>query len=46
MGIIIINLGTIFLNSSLYGLQKLNYYNHVFLSYSQIFELDLKFAVV
>jgi hypothetical protein len=39
-------LGTLFLNSCLHGLQKLNYYNHVFLTYLQKFELDLKFVVV
>jgi hypothetical protein len=46
MGIIKINLGKLFLNSCFHGLQKLNYYNHVFFSYLQILELDLKFMAV
>jgi hypothetical protein len=44
-GIITLFMGT-FLNSCLHELQKLNYYNHVFLYYLQIFEFDLKFVVV
>jgi hypothetical protein len=39
-------LGTLFPNSCLHGLQKLNYYDHVFLNYLQVLELDLKFVVV
>ncbi len=39
-------LGTLFLNSCLHGLWKLNCYNHVFLSYFQVLELDLNFVVV
>jgi hypothetical protein len=31
MGIVKKNLGTLFFNSCLHGLQKLNYYNNVFL---------------
>jgi hypothetical protein len=46
MGIIILFLGILFLNSCLHGLQKLKCYNHVFLNYLQILELDLKFVVV
>jgi hypothetical protein len=46
MGIIKINLGTLFLNYYLYGIQKLNCYNHVFKNYLQVLELDLKFVVV
>jgi hypothetical protein len=46
MGIIKNKLGTLFLNSCLHGLQKLNCYNHVFLSYLQVLELDLKFVAV
>jgi hypothetical protein len=46
MGIITLFLGTVFLNSCLHELQKLNYYNHVYLNYLQIFELDLQFVVV
>jgi hypothetical protein len=38
--------GTLFPNSCLHGLQKLNCYIHVFKNYLQIFELDLKFMVV
>jgi hypothetical protein len=38
--------GTLFLNSCLHGLQKLNYYNHTFKNYLQVFELELKFVVV
>jgi hypothetical protein len=44
MGIIILFLGTLFLNFCLHGLQKLN--NYVLLNYLQIFELDLKFVVI
>jgi hypothetical protein len=39
-------LGTLFFNLCLHGLQKLNCYNHVFLSYLQVLELDLKFVTV
>jgi len=39
-------LGTLFLNSCLHGLQKLNDSNHILKSYLQAFELDLKFMVV
>jgi hypothetical protein len=46
MGIIKKFEGTLFLNSCLHGLQKLNYYNHIFLSYLQVLELDLKFMAV
>jgi hypothetical protein len=46
MGIILKKLGTLFLNSYLHGLQKLNCYNHVFKNYLQVLELDLKFVVV
>jgi hypothetical protein len=46
MGIIKNYLGKLFFNSFLHGLQKLNYYNHVFLSYLQVFKLDLKFVAV
>jgi hypothetical protein len=46
MGIIIFFLGTLFLKSCLHGLQKLNYYNYVCLSYLQVLELDLKFVAV
>ncbi len=46
MGIINYFLDTLFLNSCLHGFQKLNSYNHVFLSYLQIFELDLKFVAI
>jgi len=28
------------------GIQKLNYYDHVFLNYLQVHELDLKFVIV
>jgi hypothetical protein len=35
-------LGTLFFNSYLHGLQKLNCYNRVFKSYLQVLELDLK----
>jgi hypothetical protein len=42
MEIIILFLGKLFLNSCLHGLQKLNYYNHVFLNYLQVLEIDLK----
>jgi hypothetical protein len=46
MGIVKKKFGTLFFISCLYGLQKLNYYNHVFLNYLQVLELDLKFVVV
>jgi hypothetical protein len=46
MGIIDFFLGTLFLNSCLHGLQKLNSYNYVFLNYLQVLELDLKFVVI
>jgi hypothetical protein len=46
MGIIKKNWGKLFFNSCFHGLQKLNYYNHVFLSYLQILELDLKFMAI
>jgi hypothetical protein len=46
MGIIKINLGTSFLNSCSYGIQKLNCYNQVLKNYLQVLELDLKFVVV
>jgi hypothetical protein len=46
MGIINFFLGTLFLNFCLHGLQKLNHYNHLFLNYLQIFELDLKFVAI
>ncbi len=39
-------MGTSFLDSCLHGLPKVNSYNHVFLNYLQVFELDLKFVVV
>jgi hypothetical protein len=45
MGIIILFLGTLFLNSCLCELQKLNCCNHVFLKYLQVFQLNLKFVV-
>jgi hypothetical protein len=44
MRIIILFLGRLFLNSCLHELQKLNYYNHDFLYYLQVLELDLKFV--
>jgi hypothetical protein len=37
MGILFIFLGTLFLNSCLHGFQKLNYYDHIFKSYLQVF---------
>jgi hypothetical protein len=46
MGIIIFFLGTLFFNSYLHGLQKLNCYNHVLKNYFQVLGLDLKFVVV
>jgi hypothetical protein len=46
MGIIILFLGTLFLNFCLCELQKLNCYNHVLSKYLQVFELNLKFVVV
>jgi hypothetical protein len=46
MGIIIKKLGTLFINFCLHGLQKLNCYNHVFLSCLQVLELDLKLMIV
>jgi hypothetical protein len=46
MGIIKINLGTLFPNSCLYGIQKLNCYNHIFKNYLQVLELDIKFVVI
>jgi hypothetical protein len=46
MKIIILFLSTLFLKFYLHELQKLNCYNHVFLHYLQILELDLKFVVV
>jgi len=39
-------LGTLFLNSCLHELQKLNCYNHVLLKYFQVLELNLKFVIV
>jgi len=42
MEIINFFLSTLLFSSCLHGLQKLNYYNHVFLSYLQVLELDLK----
>jgi hypothetical protein len=44
MKIIKNKLGILFLNSCLHELQKLNFYNHVFLHYLQVLELDLKFV--
>jgi hypothetical protein len=38
IGIIMLFLGTLFINFYLHGLQKLNCYNHVFLSYLKILE--------
>jgi hypothetical protein len=32
--------------SCLHGLQKLNYYNHVFKNYLQVLELDLNFVAI
>jgi len=46
MGIINSFLGTLFLNSCLHALQKLNYYNHVLKNYLQVLELDPKFVAV
>jgi len=46
MGIIKIKSGKLFFNSCFHGLQKLNCYNHIFLSYLQVLELDLKFVAV
>jgi len=46
MRIIILILGAWFLNSCLHELQKLNCYNHVFLHYLQVLELDLKFVTI
>jgi hypothetical protein len=46
MGILNFFLGTLFLNFCLHGLQKLNYYNHVFESYLQILGMDLKFVTI
>jgi hypothetical protein len=46
MRIIILFLGTLFLNSYLHELQKLNCYNHDFLYYLQVLELDLKFVTI
>jgi hypothetical protein len=39
-------LGTLFFNSYLHELQLLNYYNHIFLKYLQILELDVKFVTI
>jgi hypothetical protein len=44
MGIIIFFL--VYFNSCLHELQKLNCYNHVFLIYFQLLELDLKFVEI
>jgi hypothetical protein len=46
MGIMILFLDTSFFNSCAHGLQKLNCYNHVFLKYLQLFELNLKFVTI
>jgi hypothetical protein len=46
MGIILLLLGTLFFNSCLHELQKLNCYNHVFKKYLQVLELDLKFMAI
>jgi len=46
MRIIILILGTLFHDSCLHGLQKLNCCTHVFKNYLQVFKLDLKFVVV
>jgi hypothetical protein len=46
MRIVILFLGTLFFNSCLHEFQKLNYYNHVFLKYLQILELDVKFVTI
>jgi len=46
MGIIILFLGTLFFNSCLHEFQNLNCYNHVFLKYLQVLELDLKFVAI
>jgi hypothetical protein len=46
MGIINFFLGTLFFNPCLHGPQKLNCYNHVFLSYLQVLELNLKFVTI
>jgi hypothetical protein len=46
MRIIILFLGTLFLNSCFHEFQKLNCYNHNFLYYLQVLELDLKFVTV
>jgi len=44
MKVIVLFLGTLFPNLCLHELQKLNCYNHVFLHYLQVLELDLKFV--
>jgi hypothetical protein len=44
MRIIILFLSTLFLNFCLHELQKLNFYNHVYLHYLQVLEIDLKFV--
>jgi hypothetical protein len=41
-----IYISTLFLNFCLHRLQKLNYYNHDFLNYLRVFELDLKFVAI
>jgi hypothetical protein len=46
MWVIILFLGTLFFNSYLHELQKLNSYNHVLKNYLQVLELDLKFVAV
>ncbi len=44
MGIIILFMGIF--NSYFHELQKLNCYNHVFLNYFQLLELNLKFVEI
>ncbi len=39
-------MGTLFLNSRVHELQKLNCYNRVYFNYLHVFELDLEFVVV
>jgi hypothetical protein len=46
MGMVILFFDTLFLNSCLHELQKLNYYNYVFLKSLQVLELDLKFVTI
>ncbi len=39
-------MGTFIINSCLHKLQKLYCYNHIFLHYLQVLELDLKFVTI